>query len=44
MAINLAIDDKLIIEAQSIGGNKTKRRGFLTPAHSEALNQYRNSP
>ena len=32
---NLAIDDKLIIEAQSIGGNKTKKA-----AVTEALKEY----
>ena len=35
MATNLAIDDKLIIEAQSIGGNKTKKA-----AVTEALKEY----
>jgi Arc/MetJ family transcription regulator len=35
MATNLAIDDKLIIEAQSIGGTKTKKA-----AVTEALEEY----
>ncbi len=35
MATNLAIDDKLIIEAQSIGGKKTKKA-----AVTEALEEY----
>lgn len=35
MATNLAIDDKLIIEAQFIGGNKTKKA-----AVTEALKEY----
>jgi hypothetical protein len=35
MATNLAIDDKLIIEAQSIGGSKTKEA-----AVTEALKEY----
>ncbi len=35
MATNLAIDDKLIIEAQSIGGTKTKKA-----AVTEALQEY----
>ena len=35
MATNLAIDDKLIIEAQSIGGNRTKKA-----AVTEALKEY----
>ncbi len=35
MATNLAIDDKLLIEAQSIGGHKTKKATV-----TEALNEY----
>ncbi len=35
MATNLAIDDKLIIEAQLIGGTKTKKA-----AVTEALEEY----
>jgi hypothetical protein len=35
MATNLAIDDKLITEAQSIGGSKTKKA-----AVTEALKEY----
>ena len=35
MATNLALDDKLIIEAQKIGGHKTKKE-----AVTEALNEY----
>ena len=35
MATNLAIDDKLIIEAQKIGGHKTKKS-----AVTEALKEY----
>jgi hypothetical protein len=35
MATNLAIDDKLIIEAQSIGGARTKKA-----AVTEALEEY----
>jgi Arc/MetJ family transcription regulator len=35
MATNLAIDDQLIIEAQTIGGNKTKKA-----AVTEALKEY----
>ena len=35
MATNLAIDDKLITEAQSIGGTKTKKA-----AVTEALEEY----
>jgi Arc/MetJ family transcription regulator len=35
VATNLAIDDKLIIEAQSIGGTKTKKA-----AVTEALEEY----
>lgn len=35
MATNLAIDDKLIIEAQAIGGKKTKKA-----AVTEALEEY----
>jgi len=35
MATNLALDDKLIIEAQKIGGHKTKK-----DAVTEALNEY----
>ena len=35
MATNLAIDDRLLIEAQSIGGHKTKKATV-----TEALNEY----
>ena len=35
MATNLAIDDGLLIEAQSIGGHKTKKATV-----TEALNEY----
>jgi hypothetical protein len=35
MATNLAIDDELLIEAQSIGGHKTKKATV-----TEALNEY----
>lgn len=35
MATNLAIDDQLIIEAQTIGGSKTKKA-----AVTEALKEY----
>lgn len=35
MATNLAIDDRLIIEAQTIGGSKTKKA-----AVTEALREY----
>lgn len=35
MATNLAIDDKLIVEAQTIGGNRTKKA-----AVTEALKEY----
>ena len=35
MAIHLAIDDKLITEAQSIGGAKTKKAAL-----TEALEEY----
>ena len=35
MATNLAIDDKLLIEAQSIGGHKTKKATV-----TEALDEY----
>jgi hypothetical protein len=35
MATNLAIDDKLLLEAQSIGGHKTKKATV-----TEALNEY----
>jgi hypothetical protein len=35
MATNLAIDDNLLIEAQSIGGHKTKKATV-----TEALNEY----
>ncbi len=35
MATNLAIDDALLIEAQSIGGHKTKKATV-----TEALNEY----
>jgi len=35
MATNLAIDDRLIIEAQTIGGSKTKKA-----AVTEALKEY----
>ena len=35
MATNLAIDDKLLIEAQSIGGHKTKKATV-----TEAFNEY----
>jgi hypothetical protein len=35
MATNLAIDDQLIVEAQTIGGNKTKKA-----AVTEALKEY----
>ncbi len=35
MATNLALDDKLIIEAQKIGGHKTKKQ-----AVTEALQEY----
>jgi len=35
MATNLAIDDKLLVEAQTIGGNKTKKATV-----TEALKEY----
>ncbi|MCX5846015.1 MAG: type II toxin-antitoxin system VapB family antitoxin [Deltaproteobacteria bacterium] len=35
MATNLAIDDKLIVEAQAIGGKKTKK-----DVVTEALHEY----
>ncbi len=35
MATNLAIDDDLLVEAQSIGGHKTKKATV-----TEALNEY----
>ena len=35
MATNLAIDDKLIVEAQAIGGKKTKKE-----AVTEAIKEY----
>ena len=35
MATNLAIDDELLVEAQSIGGHKTKKATV-----TEALNEY----
>ena len=35
MATNLTIDDELLIEAQSIGGHKTKKATV-----TEALNEY----
>jgi hypothetical protein len=35
MATNLAIDDKLIVEAQTIGGKNTKKAVV-----TEALNEY----
>jgi hypothetical protein len=35
MATNLAIDDKLIVEAQTIGGSRTKKA-----AVTEALKEY----
>jgi len=35
MATNLAIDDQLIVEAQTIGGSKTKKA-----AVTEALKEY----
>jgi hypothetical protein len=35
MATNLAIDDDLIVEAQTIGGNRTKKA-----AVTEALKEY----
>jgi hypothetical protein len=35
MATNLALDDKLIIEAQKVGGHKTKKQ-----AVTEALQEY----
>jgi hypothetical protein len=35
MATNLAIDDRLLIEAQSIGGHKTKKATV-----TEALDEY----
>ena len=40
MATNLAIDDKLLIEAQSIGGNKTKK-ATVTEALSEYIQRRR---
>lgn len=35
MATNLALDDKLLTEAQSVGGHKTKKATV-----TEALNEY----
>jgi Arc/MetJ family transcription regulator len=35
MATNLALDDKLIVQAQKIGGHKTKKEAVMT-----ALKEY----